>query len=78
MTDNHDPLDFDLMPAGLDQQGRYPTRKFPDTIPTDYAELVDPPQLVSRAYSMRRLCGLCIASWAIPVALLAIVSSCAG
>jgi len=25
-----------VMPAGLDQQGRYPTRDFPDTVPTDY------------------------------------------
>lgn len=31
-----------VMPAGLDQQGRYPTREWADTIPTDYGDCCAP------------------------------------
>lgn len=74
----NDPLDIKLMPHGLDKQGRYPTRKWPDTVPTDHAPLVQPDELRKRAKRWRTLCAMCLGSWAIPVLLLAIVTRCGG
>lgn len=73
-----DPLDIKLLPHGLDQQGRYQTRKWPDTVPTDHAPLVRPAELRQRARGIRTLCTLCLASWVIPVSLLALFTRCSG
>jgi len=73
-----DPLDITLLPSGLDQQGRYPTRKWPDTVPTEHAPLVQPPELRWRARGLRTLCALCLGSWIVPIALMALVSRCSG
>lgn len=66
------------LPAGCDQQGRYSTRQWPDTVPTDHAPLVEPAELRKRAHGIRTLCWLCLASWVIPITLLAIATRCSG